>query len=293
MAPAKKKRHIGILLRERRLAIDPNATRIGAYRRLAQRVGRFVTQEEVAEALGISREWYSRLENGTLQRLSTHLARRVAEVFALSPAALDHRGTATGLRSEALGAFSDLRRFIKRVIDAPSFAEAAEQGVKTLERIVRPDCVAIATLHTDDGPRGYAVGERARYWTPLSHEMVLEALTDALHEGGVAVGNSLPLAQDVSRGERAVASFTRTDVNRAYQHEFNADRWREFNEKLRARSGLAVPLFCGEQFAGILAAGWTRPHAVEESDTVIAETIAGILRLASVCRDGLNEAKKP
>jgi DNA-binding XRE family transcriptional regulator len=67
-------------LRER---IPPNTSRLGSWNRLPFRYGRHVTQEEVAEAIGVSRNWYSQLECGTV-RASTKLVARLARAIALT-----------------------------------------------------------------------------------------------------------------------------------------------------------------------------------------------------------------
>jgi transcriptional regulator with XRE-family HTH domain len=72
----------GSFLRKRRLAISPSVVRLGSYERLRSRVGRPVTQEEVSEAVGVSRTWYALLEAGAA-RASAALAGRLADAFAL------------------------------------------------------------------------------------------------------------------------------------------------------------------------------------------------------------------
>src|ERR1700676_4188865 len=55
---------VGSLLRRCRLRIAPERPSLGPHLRLPLRIGRTVSQEEVAEAVGISREWYVRMERG-------------------------------------------------------------------------------------------------------------------------------------------------------------------------------------------------------------------------------------
>ena len=61
-----------------------DAGSLGPWQRLPIRRGRPVTQEEVAEALGISRNWYRRIESGEAAA-STRLLGRLAKIFAFSP----------------------------------------------------------------------------------------------------------------------------------------------------------------------------------------------------------------
>ncbi|HYZ17553.1 MAG TPA: helix-turn-helix domain-containing protein [Candidatus Acidoferrum sp.] len=67
----------------KRQRIDPNAAYAGTYPRLRNRVGRPFTQEETADALGVSRQWYAALERGSPVRPSAALVDRIATVFAL------------------------------------------------------------------------------------------------------------------------------------------------------------------------------------------------------------------
>lgn len=75
----------GTYLRQCRKRFPAQATALGAYRRLPDRVGRSVTQEEVAEAIGISRAWYATLESGAARSSSRRLLHRIAMVFSLTP----------------------------------------------------------------------------------------------------------------------------------------------------------------------------------------------------------------
>ena len=72
-------------LRIHRWNIPPDARRLGPWERLPMRRGRPVTQEEIAEAAGVSRNWYRRLESGDAIRASTKLLDRLAQVFAFPP----------------------------------------------------------------------------------------------------------------------------------------------------------------------------------------------------------------
>jgi hypothetical protein len=62
---------LGDFLRVRRLRLAPESRVLGGRPRLAVRVGKFVTQEEAAEHLGISRNWYARFEGGASVSFST------------------------------------------------------------------------------------------------------------------------------------------------------------------------------------------------------------------------------
>jgi DNA-binding XRE family transcriptional regulator len=72
-------------LKTRRRSIPPDSVSLGSWERLPVRRGRRVTQEEIAEAVGISRNWYRRLENGDATRASAKLLDRIAKAFQFTP----------------------------------------------------------------------------------------------------------------------------------------------------------------------------------------------------------------
>jgi transcriptional regulator with XRE-family HTH domain len=72
------RRELLIHLRRR---IDPATKTLGSYERLKSRRGRPVTQEELAEAIGVSRGWYARLESGQPIQPSVSMLHRIAEAL--------------------------------------------------------------------------------------------------------------------------------------------------------------------------------------------------------------------
>jgi DNA-binding XRE family transcriptional regulator len=72
-------------LRTRRRSIPADSGTLGSWERLPVRRGRRVSQEELAEAVNVSRNWYRRLESGDAPRVSAKLLDRIAKVFQLSP----------------------------------------------------------------------------------------------------------------------------------------------------------------------------------------------------------------
>ena len=73
------------LLKQRRRSIPPESVTLGSCERLPVRRGRRVTQEEIAEAVGISRNWYRRLESTDAPRASAKLLDRIAKAFQFTP----------------------------------------------------------------------------------------------------------------------------------------------------------------------------------------------------------------
>ena len=74
---------LGTYLRECRENVPPTTKWLSEHERLSQRVGRRVTQEEVAEAIGASRAWYAMIETGAAERTTPRLLERIAETLGL------------------------------------------------------------------------------------------------------------------------------------------------------------------------------------------------------------------
>jgi DNA-binding XRE family transcriptional regulator len=66
------------LLKYLRRRLDPATPTLGEHERLNTRRGRPVTQEELAEAVGVSRCWYSMLERGESIQPSVAMLNRLA-----------------------------------------------------------------------------------------------------------------------------------------------------------------------------------------------------------------------
>lgn len=66
------------LLRELRCRLDPGAPALGEHERLGTRRGKAVSQEELAEAVGVSRGWYAMLERGEPIQPSIAMLSRLA-----------------------------------------------------------------------------------------------------------------------------------------------------------------------------------------------------------------------
>ena len=67
-------------VRERRLRLAPESHALGESPRLPSRIGKRVTQEELAEHLEISRGWYARFEAAAPAVFSIQLLSRLASL---------------------------------------------------------------------------------------------------------------------------------------------------------------------------------------------------------------------
>src|SRR5712671_3237688 len=83
---AKSHSELALFLRYLRRRIHRDVRVLGPYVRLPRRLGKRVTQEELAEAIGVGREWYVQLECETGKtRASTGLLRRLADALMVTP----------------------------------------------------------------------------------------------------------------------------------------------------------------------------------------------------------------
>jgi transcriptional regulator with XRE-family HTH domain len=64
---------VGELLKRCRQRLSSNIRSLGVCVRVPVRIGKVVTQEEVAEAAGISRVWYATMENDRAPRVSVRV----------------------------------------------------------------------------------------------------------------------------------------------------------------------------------------------------------------------------
>ncbi len=80
---AQEQTNFAAFLKLLRRSVPPEASTLGCGGRLPIRRGRRVSQEEVAEAIGVSRNWYCQLECGTA-RASTKLLAKLASAVAFT-----------------------------------------------------------------------------------------------------------------------------------------------------------------------------------------------------------------
>jgi transcriptional regulator with XRE-family HTH domain len=135
-------------VRGRRLRLAPESPFLGESARLPNRVGKPVTQEELAEHLGISRGWYSRFEVGSPVEFSVPLLNRLGDILLLSSA---ERAELMGLAVPELApvvsgesgalyeALRDVREMVKRLWAATSEAEIFHLAGEEARRLL-PDC---------------------------------------------------------------------------------------------------------------------------------------------------------
>jgi transcriptional regulator with XRE-family HTH domain len=129
-----KHERLGGLLKRCRARIALNRASLGPYLRLPIRVGKAVTQEEVAEIVGISRQWYALLESDHPVRVSAAVLGRIADALMMDSteratffrlAVPELRSASLTVRSTAfLDAFGSMRSLMRRLWAASTQAEA-------------------------------------------------------------------------------------------------------------------------------------------------------------------------
>src|ERR1700676_3266956 len=131
------KQRLSLLLTRCRESVDRDLEFLGSKARHPNRLGKRLTQEEVAEAAGITREWYAALERGRQIRVSPVVLSRIADTLAMTD---EERGilftlavpelTNVSLREESrdlLESMSSLHGIVRRL-----FAASAENEILTI-----------------------------------------------------------------------------------------------------------------------------------------------------------------
>jgi transcriptional regulator with XRE-family HTH domain len=139
---------VGELLKRCRQRLSSNTRSLGVCVRAPVRIGKTVTQEEVAEAAGISRVWYATMENDRATRVSVRVLEELANVLQMEPSehATLFRLALPELRSASLSersagmldAFASIRRFMRRLSGVSSTLEALRAARELLMLEVRP-----------------------------------------------------------------------------------------------------------------------------------------------------------
>jgi transcriptional regulator with XRE-family HTH domain len=150
---------LGALLKRCRVRIAPEQVSLGPYLRLPIRIGKMVTQEEVAEAAGMTRQWYGLMERDCPVRVSAAALSRVADTLMMDAAeratlfrlALPElRSTSLVDRSVAvLDAFKPLRDLTRRLWTASSEAEALTLAREYAMTQFAPDAMVTSTRIAD------------------------------------------------------------------------------------------------------------------------------------------------
>ena len=154
-------------LKKLRKRVDPGTETLGAYKRLSQKRGRAVSQEEMAEAIGVSRTWYALLESGASVQPSVPLLNRVADALGASP---DERNALfrlaipaldRGLAREAQQTFESLslvRTTSNRLRSANSNDDALAIAAECAANWFDDALLIVSAKRTESGSWNWSVG---------------------------------------------------------------------------------------------------------------------------------------
>ena len=266
-------------------------------------------REDVAELVGVSPNWYGYFEAGRVDlRFSTDFVSRVASALRLTDRerltlfrlALPETGWAADQieRSNHDGALQSLagvRDLSRRISAAGSFDEAVGAGVRTIERILSPSCIATANLGADGTlPRTIAAGKRADHIDPVSFAQACLFVNVPNAERQSTYNESWPAYKETDAG--AFVLHQQTAAGYAFDvGVVNPDPWDDeaaggqlisaptfwdWNSKLRARCSLTHGLFSAGVYRGNIGALWTEPHATSAELTELLRTVSAIVELA-------------
>ncbi|HTJ28498.1 MAG TPA: transcriptional regulator [Candidatus Limnocylindria bacterium] len=270
---------LGVFLKDLRCRIDPGARSLGPYVRFPFRHGRPVTQEEVAELVGVSRVWYAMLESNASGRCSPALLDRLANALMATP---EERATLFRLalpeveaarfgreRASVLDAFSVLRSSTKRLWAASSELEALTVASEELAAWFRDASLTHGMRRVEAGQWEWSsvsvdsMGERVREVVreierSMSSEQIDEFhLYPQLVEAG-RVGTAQVYPRNVLRVR--LDAFARNDL----------DVTGFLHARVRSRSGLV----------GSVNVVHKAGRAYSESDLAVVATLAEITSLA-------------
>lgn len=120
----KQRSELGLFLTFLRRRIDGGVLSLGSYVRTPLRVGKRVTQQELAEAIGVTREWYAVLESGSPRaQPSSDLLERLGDALMVTPEERAKLFTLAGPEMSRLHSFRESTAFLEVVSHMRSFSK--------------------------------------------------------------------------------------------------------------------------------------------------------------------------
>ncbi|HTJ26215.1 MAG TPA: helix-turn-helix transcriptional regulator [Candidatus Limnocylindria bacterium] len=273
-------RGLAAVLREARRAIPAESASLGHVLRHPSRVGKAVSQEEIAEAVGVSRVWYAMLETGRASRPSVTLLERIANALML-----DHEQR---LRAFQLGVPEIAPRTFEQrhqaILEASARVRRSTKRLWTASSVEEAFAIAAeeATTHFGDAALVFYVHRVApgRWDHPFVVDRGMGPQNEHLYEElAAAVGRERfdevvlypALSEPGDVGTRD--AFAATSVGAAYEDavaRHKLQRWALLHARIRSRSGVT--------------GGITVKHASErdysEMDRAVISAIASVASLA-------------
>jgi transcriptional regulator with XRE-family HTH domain len=245
---------MGALLKEHRRLIPRDATSLGPYVRLPVRHGKGVTQEEIAEAIGVSRVWYAMLESGAALHTSPRLLARLADALALpddSREALVRLGLPE-LASRNLDALHDLtspisalRSVARRVWNATSETEILTVVVEAAAQTFPDSDFAGAFKRVQAGQWDYPVlfgGGRVQTTLVDLHAELFDGLSPAQVDEAMLFGALTEPGQVGTRAELHRNLTIKSRIDKAFD-SVGFDGANFLDAHVKSREGIESTIF--------------------------------------------------
>lgn len=268
----------GRILHEFREGVRRDAPQVGKCLRRADRIGRKVSQEEMAEVLGVSREWYVRLEKGQIGNVTREFTYQAASILDFPDLARARLLTLAftredfALRTGLWAAFTTMR---KRIVAASTLEEAIERALEAIQVMVRPDYAGF----TDRNTKGFQVGPIANTVNDTSKRIALDATT-GIANGGLAVALHIPTIEEL---KAAHASKTKISGSREsgerLDYACSLDMWHEGCGLMRPRTSIHCAVKRDELPYGIISVIWRDDHVPSEYATSVVSTVTDIVNV--------------
>jgi len=219
------------LLRLCRTRISPDVVAFGAVLRHPSRIGKLVTQAEVAEVAGISRQWYAALEGARPVRVSSQVLTRLADaldmdelerrtIFAL--AIPEMKVALSPSSSVVLHEFEALRFIMRRVWTASSAVEILSAVLEYCKGRFKEADLVISLLRVAPGffasPVTIAEEQTARrleeLYQTIGAQLTPEEVDDAMLHRALPLAGQTGISTNLYRSE-AVAERTLRQLQQA------------------------------------------------------------------------------
>ena len=202
------------LLKRCRLRIPKERRTLGTFTRSAARIGHRVTQSEIAQAAGISRQWYLFLENNRAVRVSPDVLRRIADVLMMTAAERtslfrlavpELRSIATEQPSmPALDAIVPFRDLMRNLRTANTKAEALKMAREYAVKTFAPDAVT-TSMNVTENDCDYA-------FSGIEHERASELKAVLQRHDNAPSGDEGYVSGRLRAGDRRELSFAKVPI---------------------------------------------------------------------------------
>jgi transcriptional regulator with XRE-family HTH domain len=272
---------LALFLKFLRRRADPNLRKLGSYVRLESRVGKRVTQEELAEAIGTSREWYAVLESTAMTRPSARLLERLCDVLMVTSQERERlfclavpelgRAEITAESPSSIEAFSRLKFYSNRLSASTSVQDILRMTSEYVaEWFTSPVLVRTSRRHEPGVWESHAIDDKQERSdaSKVLRELEDEILSTPHERDGL---NLYPQLQQA--GEIGTPTLVPHEVQREFIRVFARRRLPGFtfiNARVRSRSGIIAGFCIVHEFG----------HVYSDEDRAVLAALAELTSLA-------------